>query len=88
MAGAKLDFENGWMGVERCEGPDGKQFLMACVYSKSKGLRTSSPIGLEQAEQFALDVMKQVCFARGYTEDDIINVGLERIVDEIRGVKG
>ena len=39
---------------------------------------------MEKVEQFSLDVMKQCCFARGYTEDDIITMGLEKIIDEIR----
>jgi hypothetical protein len=48
------------------------------------GRTTSAPIETEKVEQFAIDVVKEYAFARGYTEDDLVTMGLEKIIDEIR----
>jgi len=75
MAGAKLNFDNGWMGIERCQDKRGTaQFLMAHIYSKSKRLRTSSPISTAETLEFAIQTIKQTLLAEGWTGTEINNV--------------
>ena len=85
MTGAVLKFENGYLGIERCQDPNdgGKQFLRAMIYSNASGRVSSAFVSNEDVQQFALDVMKQAVLAQGYSEDDIINMSLERILKEI-----
>jgi len=74
MAGTKLSFGNGYMGVERCQENTGKQFLMAHIYSNSKGLRTSAPVATSDALEFAADIIKQALLAEDWTQTEINNV--------------
>lgn len=65
MAGAKLEFENGWFGIERCANAvDGQQFLMAHIHNKARGLTTSAPVDLDEALKFAQTLIQQVRLAR------------------------
>jgi hypothetical protein len=82
MAAATLKFEGGELGVERCE-DGGKQYLRAFVHHAGTGRTASAPIENDEAQRFALDVMKQAVFALGYTEDDLIKIGLEKILEDI-----
>jgi len=76
MAGAVLDFVNGYMGIERCQNVENEaeQFLMAHIYSKSKGQRVSSPVTVRQAMDFATAIVKQSLLADGHHEDELEGV--------------
>jgi hypothetical protein len=73
MAAAKLDFKNGYMAIERCENADkpGEQFLMAHVYSKSRGVRTSAPVSVKEAVAFATSLVRQALLSDGHHEDEL-----------------
>ena len=84
MAGVVLEFGLGYLGIERCLNPnDNKEFLMAHIYSASTGRRSSSPVDIIAVESFLFDAMKQCALLRGFTEEQLANIGLEKIVDEV-----
>lgn len=72
MAGAKLEFDNGCLGIERCVDPtDGKQYLRACIQSYSTGRTTTAPVEIRDVMAFATEVAKQALLADGHDEREI-----------------
>lgn len=74
-ASAILEFDNGFLGFERVVNPrDGKQYLRAYIYSKSKGLWTSAPTTIREVVAFASEAVKQALLSDGYSESEIGDV--------------
>lgn len=66
MAGAKLEFDGGWLGIERCaDATNGEQFFMAHIHTASRGLTVNAPVAIEDVIKFADNVRQQVKLARG-----------------------
>lgn len=85
MAGASLKFGNSYLGIERCSNPeDGKEYLRAVIFSAHTGNTSSGPVEIKDVQRFALDIFRQSLFVLGYTDDDLVNRGLEVLVEEVR----
>lgn len=76
MSGAVLDFENGYIAVERCESADkpGEFFLMAHAVSKTRGTRTSAPVSTKAAFDFATAIVRHALLADGHHEDELDSI--------------
>lgn len=65
MAGALLQFEGGYLGIERCKDLDDQcQYLRAVIHHGGMGRTVSAPITIEEAELFAETILWQAALAR------------------------
>lgn len=75
MAGTKLDFKGGYLGIERCRDPkSGKQYLRAVIHHAGTGRTTSSDVEVSEVFRFATEMVQQALLADGHPADEVTRV--------------